>query len=253
MRRGLQLTDTGHTVYGYTQRIFALAEEMQAAVEDIQGMRRGRLTIGSSTTPGEYILPWVIGQFRKKYSGIEVSLSITNTKDIIQRVLDHEFDIGMAGAVVNMKGLHCFNYVDDEIVIIAPPDHPLSEMPVVTLEDVDGQDFVMREQGSATREAAEAGLNAHGVSISVCMELGSNEAVKRAVASGLGLGMISRFGVSPDTVAGMIKVLTVEGWNCRRPLTVFHRDNDNLLSAQRAFLKFLQERPVLADTPASSG
>ena len=72
LRRGLQLTDTGEAVYSYTQRIFSLAEEMQNAVQDIQGLSAGKLTIGSSTTPGEYILPWAIGKFRQKYPGIEV-------------------------------------------------------------------------------------------------------------------------------------------------------------------------------------
>ena len=80
-RSGVQLTDTGRTVFDYSRRIFALAHEMQQVVEDIQGLRGGRLTIGSSTTPGEYILPWAIGVFQKRYPDIEVSLSIANHPD----------------------------------------------------------------------------------------------------------------------------------------------------------------------------
>jgi DNA-binding transcriptional LysR family regulator len=245
MRRGLQLTDTGKEVYSYTQRIFALADEMQSAVQDIQGLKSGRLTIGSSTTPGEYILPWAIGRFRQRYPGIEVSLSISNTHTIVQKILSHELDMGMAGAPVSLQGLVSFSYVSDDIVIIEPPAHPLARKRTVTLEALKGQEFIMREQGSATRRTAEQCLAQHGISIHVVMELGSNEAVKRAVAAGLGLGMVSKFAVTPDTLAGFLKVLSVEGWRCTRPLTVFYRDDKHLPSAQRAFLRFLQEdRPM---------
>ena len=197
MRRGLQLTDTGHAVFDYTQRIFALADEMENAVQDIQGLSSGRLTIGSSTTPGEYILPWAIGKFRQEYPGIDVSLSISNTQNVIERILNRELDMGMAGAVVDIQGLESFSYVTDEIVIIAAPSHPIMSMTTITFEDLKNQEYILREPGSATRRIAEECLGQHGVSLHVVMELGSNEAVKRAVAAGLGLGMVSKFAVTP--------------------------------------------------------
>ena len=147
MRRGLQLTDTGRAVFSYAQRIFSLADEMQSAVEDIQGLRSGRLTIGSSTTPGEYILPWAIGQFRQKYPGVEVSLSISNTQSVLERIQNRELDLGMAGAPMSMQGLASFSYVFDEIVIIAAPTHPLATRRKLTLKDLEGQDFILREPG----------------------------------------------------------------------------------------------------------
>ena len=247
MRRGLRLTDTGEAVYSYTQRIFALANEMQNAVQDIQGLKSGKLTIGSSTTPGEYILPWAIGQFRKHYPGIEVSLSISNTQSIVEKIHNRELDMGMAGAVVSSDGLASFPYVSDEIVIIAAPTHPLAEKKKLALKDMEGQDFILREVGSATRRAAEECLAQHNVNVKVVMDLGSNEAVKRAVAAGLGLGMVSKFGIVPDVMAGMIVELNAKGWHCRRPLTVFYRDETHLPSAQRAFLRFLREEKPLPE------
>ena len=245
LRRGLQLTDTGQAVFDYTQRIFSLAEEMEAAVQEIQRLRAGRLTIGSSTTPGEYILPWVVGQFRRKYPGIEVSISISNTRAIVQRILNRELDMGMTGAPLSLQGLASFPYVSDHIDIIAAPTHPLARHGKATLSDLEGQDFIFREPGSATRHAAEGCLAEYGVSVKVVMELGSNEAVKRAVASGLGLGVVSKFGVAPDTAAGFIRVLAVEGWKCERPLTVFYRNDKHLPAAQQEFLRFLrEERPL---------
>ena len=245
LRRGLQLTDTGEAVFGYTQRIFALSEEMRSAVQDIQGLRAGRLTIGSSSTPGEYILPWAIGKFRRQYPGVDVSLAISNTQSIVERIVNHELDLGMAGAIVNLQGLASFPYVEDEIVVIASPDHALAKDDGVTLRDLEGQEVIFREEGSATRRTAEECLEKGGVTVKVNMELGSNEAVKRAVAAGLGLGIISRFAVEPDTLAGFLTVVEVKGWECRRPLTVFHRDERNLPPAQKAFLTFLREEKPL--------
>ena len=245
MRRGIQLTETGETVYGYTRRIFALADEMQASVQDIQGLRTGRLTIGSSTTPGEYILPWVMGIFQKRFPGVDVSLSISNTRSVVERILNRELDMGMAGAAVDIKGLVSFTYVDDEIVMICSPDHAFGGIESPRLSELADQRFIMREPGSATREAAQEHLKSHGVDINVVMELGSNEAVKSAVAAGLGLGLVSRFSVGPDVMAGFIKIMAVRNWKCERPLTVFYRDDTRMPAIQKAFLELLRdERPL---------
>lgn len=238
---GVRLTDTGNAVFEYARRIFSLAEEMQSAVLEIQGLKSGRLTIGSSTTPGEYILPGLIGRFRKEYPGVEVSLSISNTQTIVERIHRRELNLGLAGAPILQEGLRSFSYVSDEIVIIAATGDPVADRTDLSMADLEGYEFVLREPGSATREAAEGCLKEHGLAPRVTMELGSNEAVKRAVAAGLGLGMISKFGVVPDVIAGLIKVLHVKGWNCRRPLTVFYRDEPHLPAAQQAFLRLLQE------------
>ncbi|MGH2542894.1 MAG: LysR substrate-binding domain-containing protein, partial [Ardenticatenaceae bacterium] len=114
-----------------------------------------------------------------------------------------------------------------------------------------GESFIMRENGSATRQAGETCLAKHKIAIKVVMELGSNEAVKRAVAAGLGIGMVSKFGVIPDSIAGFVKVLRVSGWQCRRPLTVFYRDEQHLPAAQRAFLRFLRDEKPLPEMPDS--
>lgn len=242
LRRGLRLTDTGETVFAYTQRIFALADEMRAAVQDIQGLNAGSLAVGSSTTPGEYILPWLIGKFRRRYPSVQVSLAIANTQSVIDRILAHELDIGMAGAPVDLKGLASTDYIRDRIVIIAAPDHAAARAPA-PLREIVRHDFIMREPGSATRRAAEDCFRARGAEPKIAMELGSNEAVKRAVAAGAGLGVVSAFAVAADVAAGFVTVLDPQGWDCSRPLSVFYRDDGRLSPAQRAFLRVIQSTP----------
>ena len=240
MRRELRLTETGEAVFSYTQRIFALADEMHSVLRDIQGLDIGRLNIGSSTTPGEYILPWLIGKFRKMHEGIQVSLSIANTQSVIDRIYAHELDMGMAGSPVNVKGLASFPYIKDNIVIIASTSHPLAQQDEIAIRDLRKHDFILREPGSATRKTAEEQFRSRRMQPQVTMELGSNEAIKRAVAAGLGLGVLSEFSVTPDVAAGLIKVLRVNRWDCHRQLSVFYRDDKYLSAAQNAFLDFLR-------------
>ena len=245
MRSGVSLTDTGETVYDYTRRIFTLADEMTNAIQDITGLESGRLTIGSSTTPGEYILPFAIGKFLERYPKVEVSLSISNTRSVIEQIMSRELDLGMAGAPVDIRGLASFLYVNDEVVLVASPTHPLSRRRRLAVQDVVDEPFVMREAGSATRRAAEEHLASMGARVRVVMELGSNEAVKRAASAELGVGVVSKFSVGPDVAAGYLKVLSVQGWRCERPLTVFYRDDTHISAVQRAFLSVLRvDKPL---------
>ena len=245
MRSGVSLTDTGETVYDYTRRIFTLADEMTNAIQDLTGLESGRLTIGSSTTPGEYILPFAIGRFRERYPKVEVSLAISNTRNVIDQIISRELDLGMAGAPVDIRGLASFLYVNDEVVLVTAPTHPLARRRRLTVQDVVDEAFLMREAGSATRRAAEEHFASMGAKVRVVMELGSNEAVKRAASAELGVGVVSKFSVGPDVAAGYLKVLSVQGWRCERPLTVFYRDDTHISAVQRAFLSVLRvDKPL---------
>ena len=245
MRSGVSLTDTGETVYDYTRRIFTLADEMTNAIQDLTGLESGRLTIGSSTTPGEYILPFAIGKFRERYPKVEVSLAISNTRNVIDQIISRELDLGMAGAPVDIRGLASFLYVNDEVVLVTAPTHPLARRRRLTVQDIVDEPFLMRETGSATRRAAEEHFSSMGARVRVVMELGSNEAVKRAASAELGVGVVSKFSVGPDVAAGYLKVLTVQGWRCERPLTVFYRDDTHISAVQRAFLSVLRvDKPL---------
>jgi len=245
MRSGVSLTDTGETVYDYTRRIFTLADEMTNAIQDLTGLESGRLTIGSSTTPGEYILPFAIGKFRERYPKVEVSLAISNTRSVIDQIMSRELDLGMAGAPVDIRGLASFLYVNDEVVLVVAPTHPLARRRRLTVQDIVDEPYLMREAGSATRRAAEEHFASMGSRVRVVMELGSNEAVKRAASAELGIGVVSKFSVGPDVAAGYLKVLAVQGWRCERPLTVFYRDDTHISAVQRAFLSVLRvDKPL---------
>ncbi len=246
--RSLRITEVGETVYAYAQQIFALSGKLLETLDEINHLRAGRLTLGASATPGEYVLPQAVGKFRQAYPGIAVALSIGNTQTITQRIINQELDLGMVGShpVPDHPELGLIDYLEDEIVLVTAPQHPLAQQATVTAAQAVESGLILREQGSATRNTAERCFAELGLQPQAALSLGSNQAIKQAAMAGGGVGVISRMGVAAELRAGMLKVLTVADWNCRRPLTLIYPRERRLSPTQQAFLNFLQgERPFL--------
>lgn len=247
--RGLRPTEIGETVFSYAQQIFSLSDKLLETINEMHGLQSGRLTLGASTTPGEYVLPLAVGQFRRDHSGIQVNMHIANTRAIVQSIQNREIDLGMVGERPDQPSddLEFIDYMTDEIVLVAAPSHPAAHDSKLTLQKVVDLGLIIREEGSATRNTAERYFTDAGIAPKVALSLGSNQAVKQAALAGGGIGVISRLGVTAEVKAGMLTILDVPGWDCRRPLILVRPKDRYLSPAQRAFLDFLEaERPALA-------
>jgi DNA-binding transcriptional LysR family regulator len=234
--RGLRLTEAGVVVAEYAERIFGLAEEMEVALDDLRGLRRGHLTVGASSTIGEYVLPPLIGRFKALHPDVAVAVRVANTERILAEVRGRQLDLGFVGGRPTGDDLLAEPFDRDEIVPLAAPDHPLAGRAEVTLDELAAAGLVAREAGSATRATAEASLRGAGLEPRLAMELGSNEAVKRAVRAGLGVGLLSRRAADSELAAGHLFVLDVPAWSCRRELYAIHRREKRLTAAERRFL-----------------
>jgi DNA-binding transcriptional LysR family regulator len=234
--RGLRLTEAGVVVAEYAERIFGLAEEMEVALDDLRGLRRGHLTVGASSTIGEYVLPPLIGRFKALHPDVAVAVRVANTERILAEVRGRQLDLGFVGGRPTGDDLLAEPFDRDEIVPLAAPDHPLAGRAEVTLGELAAAGLVAREAGSATRATAEASLRGAGLEPQLAMELGSNEAVKRAVRAGLGVGLLSRRAADSELAAGHLVVLDVPAWSCRRELYAIHRREKHLSAAERRFL-----------------
>ena len=253
--RGLRITETGDAVLAYSQQIFALSSQLMDTVQEMEDLQSGHLVLGASGTPGEYVLPLIVGRFHQIYPGIHVELVIGNTRTIIQRILDRDMDLGMVGDHVEeySSELEMVDFQEDEIVLVAAPSHPAANLGQLTPEQVVDLGLVAREEGSATRQSAERQFRALGVFPRIAIELGSNQAVKQAATAGGGIGVISRLGITAELKAGMLCVLDVAGWDCRRTLTLIQPRDRYLSPSQRAFREFLMaERPFLSDPALTS-
>ena len=240
--RGLRITEVGETVFAYAQQIFSLSGKLLETLEEIHNLQTGRLSLGASTTPGEYLLPMAVGRFRQLYPGISVDLYIANTRTITQRILNQELDLGMVGShpTVGQEELGFIDYMEDEIVLVAAPTHPLAQASSVTAQQVVDAGLILREPGSATRNTAEQYFGQLGITPMAALSLGSNQALKQAAMAGGGVAVISRMGVTAEVRAGMLVTLPVVDWDCRRSLTLIYPRDRQLSPSKRAFLEYLQ-------------
>ena len=248
--RGLKITEAGNAVLAYAQQIFVLSNQLIYTVQEMEDLHSGHLVLGASSTPGEYILPLAVGRFRQIYPGIQVELVIGNTRSIMQSILDGDMNLGMIGdrADETSNQLEMVDFQDDDIVLVASPNHPAHNLDKPSIEQIVELGLIAREQGSATRLAADRQFRKLGTVPKIAVELGSNQAVKQAASAGGGVGIISRLGITAELNAGMLKIVEMAEWECRRPLTLIQPKDRYLSPSQRAFREFLMaERPSLTD------
>lgn len=200
------LTDVGQVVYEVAERIFELYDEMERRVREMTGEMGGSLNIGASMTIAENMLPSLLGQFKKKHPDLNVRLKVGNTESIVSMVEHNVIDLAIVEGTVTNKNLLVEHCRSDELVVIMPPDHPLAKHKSLTVDQLMPYQFICREEGSGTREAILNYLNEQGYpeGWTVCMELGSPEAIKGAVEAGMGLSVMSKSGITKELKLGML-------------------------------------------------
>lgn len=237
--RGSVPTAAGRLVADYAARVLALVDELGRGVADLEGLAAGELIVGASSTVGEQLLPTYLGRFHAAHPLVRLSVRIGNSAEIIARVAGRELDFAIVGEQPTDPELLSEPVLEDRIVaFVAPGDPLLREAPLTPLA-LCGRQFVMRETGSATRALAERCLRETSCGPGHVIELGSNEAVKRAVAAGLGIGLLSTHTVAAERLAGLLVDLAVTGWACRRSFWLIRRRDRVLTRAEEAFLTLL--------------
>jgi DNA-binding transcriptional LysR family regulator len=236
--KSIYLTEAGKLLEPYARKIFYLVEESQQVINDLKGLQRGAIHIGASTTPGTYLLPRILGEFKAQYPQIEVTLEIANSREIQERLLHNTLDLGFIGGGIIAEEIKSEPYLMDELVLIAGKKGLFKgKGKEWNLKELEGQRFILREKGSATREVIEKLLREQGFEMKISLELGSPEAVKQAVEAGLGLSFVSRYSVLREVAERRLTIVKLKNICFQRPLIiVYHRDK--VLS--RAVLAFLE-------------
>lgn len=220
--RGMRLTESGELLVGYARRLFGQEAEAEAALVELRGLERGRLAVGASMTIGGYLLPDVLARFHQEYPGIDMRLEIANTEEVQQRLIEGTLDVGLTEGFLEHPELEAAVFREDEMVVIAPPDHPLLLEGPVTAERLCREPFVVREEGSGTRAVVERAFAERGLALRPVMSLGNIEAIKRAVAAGVGVAMVSALTVGLELETGRLSVVSVIDLSVRRPLHRLH-------------------------------
>jgi DNA-binding transcriptional LysR family regulator len=235
------LTPAGRQVADYAKRMLALASELDRVVADLEGLASGSLVIGASSTPGEQLLPSFLGRFHSAYPGVRLALKIGNSAEVTELVAARELDFAIVGQEPRDSDLLAEPVLDDQVIPFVAHDDPLLREAPPTPLALCGRQFVMREAGSATRALAERCLRELSCGPGHVIELGSNEAVKRAVEAGLGIGLLSTHAIMAERLAGLLVDLPVQGWRCERSFWLIRRRDRVLTRAEQAFLALLPQ------------
>lgn len=223
--KSVRLTEAGRILDDYAGRILGLIDETRRAIDEVKGLRRGRILIGATQTPGTYVLPPLLGRLKEQYPHLEIALRIAGSRRIQEMLLHHDLDLGVVGWKVTFPDLETVPLVTDEMVLVVAPCHRFAPLPSVTLADLSGEPFILRERGSENREVVDDALHRAGVHITPALELEGVEMVKRAVAAHLGISILSRFTVDLEVAAGRLRIVPIDGLRIERVITVvYHKD-----------------------------
>ena len=244
-RRRVALTPAGERVLAFARQTLAHYEALEQELAALQTVVHGRLSLAASTIPGEYVLPSLLAAFRAEHPQVEVQMTVSDTAEVVGKVLAEEADLGVIGSTIQRSGLHLERLVSDELVLAVPPDHPFARRKQVSVADLAGQPLILREKGSGTQRSMEAALASVGASIprqDVVMVLGSSQAILQAVAQGLGLGFVSARAAAQAQAAGRLACVGLKDVDLRRGLYLAYlprRVTDPLVSR---FLDFARAR-----------
>ena len=223
----ISLTPAGRMVMEYAERILGISDELEKRVAELTGAVSGRLLLGASTTVAEFILPQILGEFKARYPQVQAHMSVANSETIENRVADHALDIGIIESPTHLPSVHTELGCEDELVLICAPGHRLARAKSVTPQEIVGEPFVSRESGSGTREFTDQYLRNCNVSpddLNILMELGSPEAIKGVVETGVGVAIISRTRVVKERKLGLLTPVPLEPRLIRNFSLVFPKE-----------------------------
>ena len=234
------LTEAGSEFSRYAKAITTQLDELEQVVNEMKGLQRGRLTVAVAST-ANYFAPRLLATFCQQHGEVTVSLDVTNREQLLKSLLENRTDLVIMGQPPAEMDLVAERFMDNPLVVIAPPDHPLVAHEHIPLERLLEETFLVREQGSGTRSAVERFFAANQLALSTAMEMSSNEAIKQGVEAGLGLGIVSLHTLAMELELQRLVVLDVVNFPIMRYWFIVHRSGKRLSLVAQAFQQFVRE------------
>jgi DNA-binding transcriptional LysR family regulator len=234
----IYLTDAGKAVLDVGRDISQRFNDLEMTLADIKGLKQGNLKLAAITT-AKYFVPRILGTFRQRYPGINISLQIANRQQILDRLANNLDDLYFIGQPPDDLEINLRHFLDNPLVVIAPRNHPLAQEKLISLERLIEEPLIMRESGSGTRMTVESFFAENRLKMRVEMEIGSNEAIKQAIVGGLGLSILSRHSLALEGPQGPLVVLDVDGFPIQKHWYVIYSSNKKLSIVAQTFLDYL--------------
>ncbi len=237
----MHLTAAGREVYAYSKSIGHMLDEVEVVLDELKGLQSGRLAISVATTASHFVTR-LLAAFSQRYKDVTISLDITNRASLREQLEANRPDLVIMGQPPEGVEVDAEAFMENPLVMIAPPDHPLASEKQIDLARFEDEQFVVREKGSGTRSAIERFFTEHQVSFHTGIEMSSNEAIKQAVEAGLGLGIVSIHTLELELETKRLQVLDVKGFPIQRHWYVIQRKGKRLSPVAQAFKTFVLEQ-----------
>jgi DNA-binding transcriptional LysR family regulator len=246
------ITEAGQEMYHYSRGVEQQLSEAETVLENLKGLRQGRLVLAVAST-ANYFVPRLFAEFNKKYEAVSLSLDVTNREGLLSHLEANDTDMIIMGLPPGEMDLEAEAFLDNPLVVIAPPGHPLVGQRHIPMETLQQETFIMRERGSGTRISTERVFEDVGIQLKTGMEMSSNEAIKQAVQAGLGLGVLSIHTLEVELMLKRLVVLDVEDFPIIRHWYIVHRRGKRFSAVAQAFRDFvLTESKGLLTVPSTS-
>ncbi|MEW6107081.1 MAG: LysR family transcriptional regulator [Bacillota bacterium] len=235
------LTDEGEVLHGYARAILHLAQEAMDAIGEFKTCERGSLRVGATSNVGVYVLPRILSTFRQRFPGISVSVLIDRTRVIATKVCECELNVGIVEAEVEENHrITVEPWIKDRLVLIVSPEDAWASRDRIRPDELVDRPFVAGERGSGTRRILDRELGEVSRKINVALELGSTEAVKRAVESNLGVSIVTESSVYREVRLGALRCIPIDGVEMHKTFSLIYPSSRYLTAATRRFLSVLR-------------
>jgi DNA-binding transcriptional LysR family regulator len=239
----IALTEAGRELVPMAREMVNMSSRIEESMCLQQGIVKGHVKIGCSTSPGKYILPQLIGAFRKQYPDVMFTVEVLSRNQVEEKLKAKEIHIGVLSMYSKEKELECWPLFTDGLVLIAAANHPWAQRGEIKSSELKDAEWILREGGAATRQTIAGALAECSIvadDLRIAMELGSVEAVEAAVEAGHGVSIVSRIAVRRGLEIGRIRVIKVEGMNVQRQILLARNKLRTCTCAQLKFREFIE-------------
>ncbi|EPZ48311.1 MULTISPECIES: LysR family transcriptional regulator [Alicyclobacillus] len=243
----VRLNKAGEVAYHHAREILSLYSHMTRLIQDLKEEASGTLAIGASFTFGEYVLPHIIARFRSQYPKIDPTITIANTHTVVEQVSRGELDIGIVEGHAGHEGsVEVTAFAEDTVVVVASSTHPLASVSRATAAELERECWIVREQGSGTREVTDRVFQEFGIHPRAMIEYGSTQVIKESVEAGLGITLLSTWAIRKELTCQTLKAIPFAERPITRQFSMVQRKSDFYPKSIQLFTEFLiEESPKL--------
>jgi len=234
------LTEAGTELLHHARLIHQQLRDASQMMQEMRGLKRGRLHLTMAST-ASYFAPKLLAVFCERYPDVQVSLKVANRDGLLQALEDNSTDLVIMGKPPAGMAVESEMFMNNPLVVIAPPGHPLTENKEIALNELSQHPFIVRERGSGTRAALERFLAQHDIERPSGMEMNSSEAIKQAVEAGLGLGVVSLNTIEMELLLNRLTVLDIENFPIMRHWRLVYRSDKRFTAITQAFHDYVIE------------